>query len=97
MSSLEVSTGATPRAHSPGVNPARSHEYLPQVVPTPCHSRALKGSWSLDGRIVKMFQEPDTGVLVALNDDGRKLNPLRVISRGRKLDVSDRRDGTSGY
>jgi len=44
-----------------------------------------------------MYQEPDTGVLVALNEQGRKENPLRVISRGRKLDEPLPKTGTTGY
>jgi hypothetical protein len=67
---------------------AESTEYLPRVVPRPCHIRAISGSWALEGKIVRLYEEPDTGVLVALNEDGRRVNPLRVISRGKKLGPS---------
>jgi hypothetical protein len=63
-------------------------DYIPRIVPTPSHSQALRGPWSLDGHTVQMYQEPDTGVLVALSDDGRKVNPLQVISRGKKREGS---------
>jgi hypothetical protein len=64
-----------------------TQDYLPRIVPTPSHSQAIRGPWSLDGSTVRMYPEPDTGVLVAMNEDGRKVNPLQVISRGRKLEI----------
>ena len=59
--------------------------YMPRIVPTPVHIRALQGPWSLEGKTVRMYQEPGTGVLLALNEDGQRVNPLKVISRGKKL------------
>ncbi|MBT8397826.1 MAG: hypothetical protein KJN92_12720 [Gemmatimonadetes bacterium] len=64
---------------------ARSFGDVPRIVPRPCHIRALQGSWSLNGRLVRLYEEPGTGVLLALDDDGQQVNPLRVISRGKKL------------
>jgi hypothetical protein len=58
---------------------------MPRIVPTPCHIRALQGDWALEGKIVRLYQEPDSGVLIALNDEGQQVNPLKVISRGKKL------------
>ncbi|MFH1765091.1 MAG: hypothetical protein ABIF09_12965 [Gemmatimonadota bacterium] len=63
---------------------------MPRIVPTPVHIRALKGPWKLDGDIVRMYEEPDTGVLIALNEQGERLNPLRVISHGTKLEPPPR-------
>ena len=61
-------------------------ERIPRVAPTPNHRRAMVGVWELDGERVLMLAEPDTGVLVARNNQGRKVNPLRVITRGRKCE-----------
>ena len=48
--------------------------------------RALSGTWELDGELVSLVAEPDTGVLVALTTRGYKMNPMKVISRGSKMD-----------
>ena len=70
--------------------PADTQEHFPRIVPTPSHSQALRGQWSLDGRVVRMDQEPGTGVLVAVNEDGRMVNPMVVISHGKKIQDSAR-------
>lgn len=59
---------------------------LPRVVPTETRSRGLRGSWKLNGEMVQMGQEPGTGVLIALDSRGNRVNPLRVISHGSKID-----------
>ena len=73
----------------PVADAAFDQDYMPRVVPTPCHIRALQGSWSLEGRVVRMYQEPDTGVLLAVNEEGESENPLRVISRGKKIGAQE--------
>jgi hypothetical protein len=65
---------------------ALAEHHLPRVIPIPARIRALQGDWALEGRIVRLYQEPDSGVLLALNEDGQHVNPLNVISRGRKLE-----------
>ena len=40
------------------------------------------------GEVVRLQEEPDTGVLIALKGGGEMVNPFRVISRGRKIDAS---------
>jgi hypothetical protein len=42
----------------------------------------------LNGEIIRLQEEPDTGVLIGLNGGGEFVNPMRVISRGRKLEAS---------
>ena len=64
---------------------AQQQDFMPRIVPTPCHIRAIKGPWALDGQIVRLYEEPETGVLFALNEEGHRVNPLRVISRGKKI------------
>jgi hypothetical protein len=58
---------------------------FPRVAPTPDHRDAVVGDWHLNGERVRMMAEPDTGVLVALKDGGQPMNPLKVITRGRKV------------
>ena len=59
---------------------------LPRVIPTQARSRALRGVWKLDGEVVQMVEEPGTGVLVALDSRGKRVNPMRVITHGIKID-----------
>jgi hypothetical protein len=60
---------------------------IPRVVPTPGRVQALLGAWELEGEVVRMEQEPESGVLIASRVGGELVNPVRVISRGIKLDV----------
>jgi hypothetical protein len=64
---------------------AVAHQQVPRIVPIPARIKALQGDWALEGRIVRMYQEPGSGVLLALSDEGEQVNPLKVISRGKKL------------
>jgi hypothetical protein len=61
---------------------------IPRVVPTPSRVQALLGVWELEGEVVKMEQEPESGVLIASRIGGELVNPVRVISRGTKIDMS---------
>ena len=61
---------------------------LPRIVPTRCHCDAIVGLWTLDGEMIRLMAEPGTGVLVAFNANGERVNPLRVISHGKKTDDS---------
>jgi hypothetical protein len=45
---------------------------------------ALVGTWELGGSTIQMVEEPESGVLLALNARGEPVNPLTVISRGSK-------------
>lgn len=58
---------------------------VPRIRPTPEHLQALVGTWEFSGETVRLQGEQDSGILVALNDRGERLNPVRVISRGVKL------------
>ena len=58
---------------------------VPRVTPTQEHLNALVGIWEIEGEMVRLLTEPGTGVLVAMTTRGRRLNPIRVISRGTKM------------
>jgi hypothetical protein len=59
---------------------------VPRVVPTQEHLDALLGIWELNGEMIRFLTEPDTGVLVAMSTEGFRLNPIRVISGGTKME-----------
>jgi len=58
---------------------------VPRITPTQEHLDALVGIWEIEGEMVRLLTEPETGVLVAMTTRGRRLNPIRVISRGKKM------------
>ena len=58
---------------------------VPRIVPTQDHLGALLGIWDLEGEMIRFLQEPDTGVLVAVTTGGLRVNPIRVISRGKRM------------
>lgn len=59
---------------------------VPRIVPTRDRIEALVGIWELEGRSIRLIEERHSGVLLALNDRGERVNPLRVITRGRKVE-----------
>ena len=59
---------------------------VPRIVPTPEHLKAVLGIWELNGEMVRFLTEPDTGVLVAVTQEGHRVNPIRVISGGNKME-----------
>lgn len=59
---------------------------IPRIVPTQEHLKALLGIWELNGEMVRFVTEPETGVLVAFSARGYRINPIRVISRGHRMD-----------
>ena len=65
---------------------------IPRIVPTQEHLDSLLGIWELNGEMIRFLTEPRTGVLVAVSSEGYRLNPIRVISRGSKME-----GGTPGY
>jgi hypothetical protein len=62
-----------------------SSPVLPRVVPSGDRIKSLLGIWQIDGEMIRLLEEPGTGVLVAINLRGERVNPLRVISHGTKL------------
>ena len=76
---------------------AQDQEFIPRIVPTPCHIRAIQGPWSLDGKVFRLYEEPETGVLLALNEEGIRENPLKVISRGKKLGAPEEEKPPTAY
>ena len=65
---------------------ARTSGLVPRIVPTARWIKAIQGVWEMNGEIFRLQAEPETGVLTALNLEGEAVSPLRVISRGTKLD-----------
>jgi hypothetical protein len=47
----------------------------------------MLGIWELDGEMINLVQEPETGVLVALTTRGIRVNPMTVISQGSKMEA----------
>ncbi len=58
---------------------------VPRIRPTPEHLQALIGVWEIGGETVRLQGEQDSGILIALNNRGERVNPVRVISRGIKI------------
>ena len=59
---------------------------IPRIVPTQEHLDALLGIWELNGEMIRFLTEPETGVLVAFSTQGFRVNPIRVISKGSKME-----------
>ena len=59
---------------------------IPRIVPTQEHLDALLGIWELNGEMVRFLTEPETGVLVDVSSEGYRINPIRVISGGSRMD-----------
>jgi hypothetical protein len=55
----------------------------------PTRVKALLGIWELDGEMVRFLEDPATGALVAMTCRGERVNPMRVISHGTRMDESD--------
>ena len=68
---------------------------VPRIVPTQEHRDQILGIWELNGEMVRFLTEPETGVLVAMSSEGYRLNPIRVISGGKKMGDSFPRKGSS--
>ena len=58
---------------------------VPRIVPWPEISVHVMGIWELKGEMILFLTEPDTGILVAMSCEGYRVNPIRVISGGRKM------------
>jgi hypothetical protein len=58
---------------------------VPRIVPSKEIREHLIGIWELNGEMIRFLTEPDTGVLVAMSCEGYRVNPIRVISGGRKM------------
>jgi hypothetical protein len=61
---------------------------LPRIVPRRDRIEAIQGTWIFHGKKVKMLEEPETGVLLAMTLSGVPINPMRVISQGSKVEVA---------
>lgn len=59
---------------------------VPRITPTQEHLQALVGRWKISGETVRLEGERDSGVLIAVNARGERVNPVHVISRGVKIE-----------
>ncbi|MFO8173560.1 MAG: hypothetical protein R6T96_04700 [Longimicrobiales bacterium] len=59
---------------------------IPRITPTREHLQAIVGTWEVSGETVRLQGEGDSGVLIAVNARGERVNPLRVISGGVKIE-----------
>jgi hypothetical protein len=66
---------------------AKLPQILPRIVPRRSRIKAIMGTWEFGGERVRLLEEPETGVLVAMTGGGIPINPMQVISRGFKIDV----------
>lgn len=62
---------------------------LPRMGPKPSRIRALLGIWELDGEMVRLLEDPKTGALIAVTCRAERVNPMRVISHGRRMIESE--------
>ena len=69
---------------------AGTRQGFPRIVPTKDHIRAICGTWTLRGKVVRLYREPDTCVLLAADTSGKAMNPLEVITRGKKVEGDER-------
>ena len=66
----------------------RTSQILPRIVPRRERIQAIQGTWVYHGEKVQLLEEPGTGVLLALTLSGIPINPMRVISRGSKIEAA---------
>lgn len=60
---------------------------IPRIKPAGDHLDHMVGIWELNGQMVRLLAEPGTGILVAMTTDGARVNPMRVVSHGAKMDL----------
>ncbi|MFO8175913.1 MAG: hypothetical protein ACQET1_09705 [Gemmatimonadota bacterium] len=65
--------------------PAEDIRIVPRIRPTEAWLRAIEGVWELRGDRFWLGEDPDTGALQAVGEGGDRVNPIQVISRGRRL------------
>jgi hypothetical protein len=51
--------------------------------------RAVSGIWLLNGRMVRLHEDPRTGVLLASYSSGERENPLKVLTRGTRAELPE--------
>ena len=60
----------------------------PRIQPAKTWVRAVEGDWELDGKTIRICEDPTTGAFLAIEEGGGSFNPAQVISRGRRLPES---------
>ena len=60
---------------------------IPRIKPAGDHMDHMVGIWELDGQMVCLLAEPETGVLVAMTTYGTRVNPMHVVSHGAKMNM----------
>ena len=58
---------------------------VPRIRPTEKWLRAIEGLWEMNGEPYWLGEDADTGVIQAIGENGERVNPIHVISRGRRL------------
>ena len=61
---------------------------LPRIVPRRDRIQAIQGMWVFQGEKVRLLEEPETGVLLAMTLSGVPINPMQVISQGSKVEAA---------
>ena len=51
--------------------------------------RAVCGIWLLEGRLVKLHEDHDTGALLASYSNGARESPLRVLTHGTRAELPE--------
>jgi hypothetical protein len=64
---------------------SRSSVHRPQTNPTEIQIRRSCGTYQYKGRLVRLYQDPETGALEGMTHDGDPVDPLRVLTYGRKV------------
>ena len=60
-------------------------ELVPRIRPTERWLRAVEGLWEMDGERFWVGEDAETGTLRAVAQDGEAVNPIPIISRGRRI------------
>ncbi len=58
---------------------------VPRIRATEAWIRAIEGLWELDGQHYWLGEDADSGTIRAISEDGDRINPVLVISRGRRV------------
>jgi len=77
-----------PSGSRPLKTQASMNDALPRIVPIRNRIQAIQGTWIFHGEKVRLLEEPETGVLLAMTLSGVPINPMRVISQGSKIEVA---------
>ena len=60
-------------------------ELVPRIRPTKQWLQAVEGLWEWEGEHYWLGPDAQTGIIRAVGERGNSVNPIHVISRGRRL------------